>query len=75
LPGGILNSLLILGLNISLKQSINIAYVFLSGGGLASALISYPKKNSLGRRLIDYDLIMMTMPMLMSGVIFGVIPF
>jgi len=75
LPGGILNSFLILGLNISLKQSINITYIFLTGGGLASALISLPKKNSLGRRLIDYDLMMHTMPMMMSGVIFGVTNF
>jgi hypothetical protein len=43
------------------------------GGGLASTLASLKKKTEEGKRLIDYDLVMITLPMMMSGAIFGVI--
>lgn len=42
------------------------------GGGLASSIASVKKKTAEGKRLIDYNLIMITLPMMMSGAIFGV---
>jgi hypothetical protein len=42
------------------------------GGGLASTIASLKKKTPEGKRLIDYDLVMLTLPMMMSGAIFGV---
>lgn len=42
------------------------------GGGLASTIASATKKNSQGKRLLDYNLVMITCPMMMSGAIFGV---
>ena len=42
------------------------------GGGLASSIASLKKKTEEGKRLIDYNLVMITLPMMMSGAIFGV---
>jgi uncharacterized membrane protein YfcA len=54
------------------KDSVIVTYIFLMGGGLASTLASLKKKTEEGKRLIDYDLVMITLPMMMSGAIFGV---
>lgn len=43
------------------------------GGGLASTIASLKKKTEEGKRLIDYNLVMITLPMMMSGAIFGVV--
>jgi len=42
------------------------------GGGLASTLASLKKTSQSGKRLMDYNLVMITLPMMMSGAIFGV---
>lgn len=68
-----INVLLILGLGYNTKDSVFMSYIFLMGGGLASILASLKKKTSEGKPVIDYDLIMITLPMIMSGAIFGVI--
>jgi hypothetical protein len=60
------------GLGYDAKDSVIVTYIFLMGGGLASTLASLKKKTEEGKRLIDYDLVMITLPMIMSGAIFGV---
>ena len=70
--GAIINVLLIAGLGFNAKESVIITYIFLMGGGLASTIASATKKNSEGKRLLDYNLVMITCPMMMSGAIFGV---
>ncbi len=70
--GIIINVLLIIGLGYNTKDSVFISYIILMGGGLASTLASFKKKLSSGKSIIDYDLIMTTLPMIMSGAIFGV---
>lgn len=47
-------------------------YIFLMGGGLAASVVGAKKATSKGKRLIDYDLVLLTLPMMMSGSIFGV---
>lgn len=42
------------------------------GGGLATSIASARKRTIKGKRVIDYDLVMLTLPMLVSGTIFGV---
>ncbi len=42
------------------------------GGGLAATIVGANNFTPKGRRLIDYDLVLITLPMLMSGSIFGV---
>ena len=42
------------------------------GGGLAATLVSARMLNSKGKRLIDYDLVLLTLPMMISGSILGV---
>lgn len=70
--GAIINVLLITGLGFNAKESVIITYIFLMGGGLASTIASATKKNGQGKRLLDYNLVMITCPMMMSGAIFGV---
>jgi len=51
-----------------------VTYVFLIGGSLASIYSNYGKRNKDGTKIIiDYNLIMITLPMTVSGSIFGVI--
>jgi len=49
-----------------------ITYLFLLGGSLASIYTTYNKQKQKIKELIDYDLVMITMPMTISGTIFGV---
>ena len=42
------------------------------GGGLAATLVSAKMVNEKGKRMLDYDLIMLTLPMMISGSILGV---
>jgi len=61
-----------IGMDVNVKKSVTITYLFLFGGALASTIINYRRADENGKRLIDYNLILMTLPMLISGVIFGV---
>ena len=42
------------------------------GGGLASTIASCEKMKQSGKKVIDYELVMITLPMMMSGAIYGV---
>lgn len=42
------------------------------GGGLGATVVSYQRHQFKGRKNIDYELILLTLPMLMSGCLFGV---
>lgn len=72
--GPILNICLMLGMGYSAKDSMSIAYVFLMGGAFASIWKAKNKKNvKTGGPLIDFNLVMLTLPSSVSGSIFGVI--
>jgi len=43
------------------------------GGGLASAITSINKSRDSGKHVMDYNLVMITLPMMMSGAIYGVL--
>ena len=62
-----------MGLGYEAKQAMAMTYIFLMGGSLASILQTYSKKRKNGFPLIDYELIELTLPMSLSGSIFGVI--
>lgn len=64
--------LLIEGWNYTAKESIIATYVFLMGGALAATMVSANQLTEKGKRLVDYDLVLLTLPMMMSGTIFGV---
>jgi hypothetical protein len=69
-----LNICLMLGLGYDSKNSMSIAYVFLMGGAFASIWKCREKKNpKTGGPLIDYNLVMLTLPSAVSGSLFGVI--
>lgn len=55
------------------KKSMSITYLFLMGGAAASMIKNYkrflPKTKTL---VVDYDLLMATLPMSASGSLFGV---
>lgn len=42
------------------------------GGGLASSITNIKKSSEAGKHVMDYDLVMITLPMMMSGAIYGV---
>jgi len=42
------------------------------GGGLAATITGAKKFTPSGKRYIDYDLVLTTLPMMMSGAIVGV---
>jgi len=58
----------------STKNSMAITYLFLLGGSFASIYSSYGKKLSKKSNinLVDYDLVLLTMPLTISGTMFGV---
>ena len=61
------------GIGYTTKNSMAITYLFLIGGSCASIYGSYGKKiEKSNKNLIDYDLVMLTMPMTISGTMFGV---
>jgi hypothetical protein len=64
--------LLSVGFGYSAKQSVIAAYTFLIGTALAATLIDCRKRSLKGKRLLNYDLVMITLPMTASGSIFGV---
>jgi hypothetical protein len=65
-----------LGLGYDAKDSMSIAYVFLMGGAFASMWKARDKKNhKTGGPLIDYNLVMLTLPSAVSGSLFGVFSF
>jgi len=70
--GPILNICLMVGFQYSAKKSMSITYIFLMGGALASILKNIKKKNpKTDGPLMDYNLIMITLPMAVAGSISG----
>lgn len=65
-----------LGLGYDAKDSMSITYIFLMGGAFASMIKNKNKKNTkTGNPLMDYTLIMITLPGAVSGSLFGVFIF
>jgi hypothetical protein len=63
-----------MGLGYHAKLSISITYIFLIGGSIASVWKNSKKKNSqAGKSYVNLDLILLTLPIMSSGTIFGVI--
>lgn len=72
--GPIINICLIIGLGYETKTSMAITYIFLLGGSTASIYTNYGKKvGKTSRNAIDTNLVIMTLPMTVSGSIFGVL--
>lgn len=72
--GPIINICLIIGLGYETKASMAITYIFLLGGSTASIYSNYGKKiGTSNRNAIDTNLVIMTLPMTVSGSIFGVL--
>jgi hypothetical protein len=63
---------LLLGIGLDAKTSISITYIFLIGIGLASTVSNFKAVDSKGIKVLNYDLLICTLPMMMSGAIFGV---
>lgn len=62
-----------LGFGYDAHASMAITYIFLIGGALASIWSNLGKKTKQGDKLLmDYNLIALTLPMTISGSIFGV---
>lgn len=71
--GPVLNICLMVGLGYQSKESMCITYLFLMGGAAASICKNFRKINpETGRLRMNYDMIMLTLPMAASGSIFGV---
>ena len=71
--GPIINICLMLGLGFDAKNSMAITYLFLMGGSIASIYSNYGKLNTQGTKtLIDLNLVMITLPMTVTGSIVGV---
>jgi glycerol-3-phosphate responsive antiterminator len=62
-----------IGAGFSAKESMSITYIFLMGGAVASIYKNFnrlqPNKQTL---VMDYDMIMVTLPMAATGSLFGV---
>ena len=62
-----------IGLGKEAKDSMSITYIFLMGGAFASMFTNVKIKNpKTGGPIMDYSLIMITLPMAACGSIFGV---
>ena len=72
--GPILLPILIGLFHYSQKKSTKIIYVMLFGGSLANYLSVMRKRNSkTGGPLVNYDLILLTLPLLIPGAVLGVL--
>ena len=70
--GAFVNLLLIEGFKYETKQSTTMTYIFLMGGSLASTLVSTRAAPIGGKRQVDYRLVLLTLPMMITGSLFGV---
>jgi glycerol-3-phosphate responsive antiterminator len=63
-----------MGLGYNAKLSISITYIFLIGGSIASIWKNTKKQNiHNSKSYINIDLILLTLPIMSSGTLFGVI--
>ena len=71
--GPILNITLMMGMSYGTKESMAITYIFLLGGTVASMYSNFGKRNKANtKNLIDENLIILTLPMTVSGSVIGV---
>jgi hypothetical protein len=62
-----------IGAGYSSKESMSITYVFLMGGAIASIIKNYGRRLTGNQGLlIDYNIILITLPMIATGSLFGV---
>lgn len=62
-----------IGMGYDTKLSISITYIFLIGGSIASIWKNSTKKNpQTGASYVNLDLIILTVPTMTSGSLFGV---
>lgn len=54
------------------KRAMAMTYIFLMGGSLASVIQNAAKRKKSGALVMDYNMILLNMPMASSGTIFGV---
>lgn len=72
--GNIITIILMIGLKVGMKEAIQLTYIFIFGGSIATLVKTITKKNpNTGGPLLDYNLIMISMPMVAIGSMFGVI--
>lgn len=70
--GPVINLCLMLGLGYSSRVATALTYIFLMGGSCSAYLQNMKKKRPDGTLLIDYQLVVLTLPMIMTGSLFGV---
>lgn len=72
--GPLVNIFLMLSMGYPTKLSISVTYIFLIGGSVASIWKNAAKKNpKTNRSFVILDLILLTVPTMSSGSLFGVI--
>ncbi len=65
--------LLMMGMDYPAKVSISLTYLFLAGGSIASIWKNAAKKSpKTGKSYVKMDLILLTLPTMLSGALFGV---
>lgn len=63
-----------IGMGYGAKESMSITYLFLMGGATASMIKNFKVIHpETGKLQVNYDLIMLTLPMAASGSIIGVL--
>ena len=63
-----------IGFGYDAKESMSITYLFLMGGAMASMWKNFKQIHpETGKFQMDYNLVMMTLPMAASGSIIGVL--
>lgn len=65
--------LLMMSMDYKAKVSISLTYIFLAGGSIATIWKNAVRKNpKTGKSNVKLDLILVTLPCLASGALFGV---
>lgn len=68
-----MNICLMISMGYDAKLSISITYIFLIGGSIASVWKNAVKKNpKTGRSFVDLNLVLLSIPTMTSGSLFGV---
>jgi hypothetical protein len=65
--------LLMMGMDYPAKVSISLTYLFLAGGSIAAIWKNATKKSpKTGKSYVKLDLVLLSLPTMLSGALFGV---
>ncbi len=57
---------------LDIKTAVKYTYLLMFGGGIASSIVNFWKKDREGFPLVNYELVLLTLPTIVAGSLLGV---